>query len=840
MKSIKQIGFQKADSGFRLLSDDYDQQLDIKAAKDSITALSMIVRNFYGQSVHDAVLSSFQQKKDNFQTPQIISRKVSGPKVSYLTHFSYGLAALAVVACGIFFGVNQTLPIHSSMPLPAKQYLLMRPAVNKQISDIVKQQKGIKVVSLIGIGGAGKTTAARSYGKQQKSALTWEINAETRASLYNSIEALAIRLCDDPKQQMDIVALRDIQDHDQRLEVLLTFVRPQLKKRSDWVLIFDNIESLSDIPLYIPRDAEAWGTGTVLMTTRNANIENARYLPKGTSLKIGPLSNREKIELLESILGTENEFSADDLAALPPYPLDVSIAGHYLKEVKVSLAAYLQSIASPSKAFQEMQTEVLHHMGNYKATRFGILSLALERIVTQNPDFRVMLYALSLMDTQDISLRYLAPNDSQANVQKFIAQLRKYSLITAQGSFRDQQTICVHRSTQAAIRKFLDQSPPNDAERASYQQFLADTAYKINRQYDTKLYAWFVPHLQSAIKQTSDQDLQAVYGSIQEFLGHFEAAAHTLENALQSPEGLSSKMKVWAMVNLACVYCEQGLYKKAVQTLDHCLTSNDLKNNPEPEFYGHMGYVYKNCGEYDKARSCFDKSLELYDARGTPNAWTILVRGHISHEMGHYAEALKYYEKSLRVFQETGMNDNLQRTWALARSAKAMSKLGKIEQAEEYLKEASEICARNVSKKHLSFVFVYYNQGRVAFMKGDYEAAIKSAQLGINIYNFYQKADTVRHTRLLRLMANAYLAMGRVKEAYAPLQQSLQIFEKSGHPEIYATYEDLGDFYKADGQPAKSLEHLRLAYSKLVEAKPNAAPLIDRIRKKIESLDPIP
>ena len=47
------------------------------------------------------------------------------------------------------------------------------------------------------------------------------------------------------------------------------------QKESNWLLIYDNVEALSDMKEYMPLDADAWGRGHVLITTCNANLQHA-------------------------------------------------------------------------------------------------------------------------------------------------------------------------------------------------------------------------------------------------------------------------------------------------------------------------------------------------------------------------------------------------------------------------------------------------------------------------------------------------------------------------------------------------------------------------------------
>lgn len=57
----------------------------------------------------------------------------------------------------------------------------------------------------------------------------------------------------------------------------LSFVKSALQKESDWLLIYDNVETLSDMKAYLPLEHEMWGRGRVLITTCNANLQHAYF-----------------------------------------------------------------------------------------------------------------------------------------------------------------------------------------------------------------------------------------------------------------------------------------------------------------------------------------------------------------------------------------------------------------------------------------------------------------------------------------------------------------------------------------------------------------------------------
>ena len=158
----------------------------------------------------------------------------------------------------------------------------------------------------------------------------------------------------------------DIKDGTRRESRLLLFVQKQLKTVSNWFLIFDNIENVNEIASYIPQDKKVWGFGRVIITTRNANIENSDILNRENIINIGEIIATEKLQLFTNItkdlpyktLHTEEE-TKDFLEKIPSFPLDVSIAAHYLKDTGMQYRNYIEELDSSKKEFTALQTSIL-------------------------------------------------------------------------------------------------------------------------------------------------------------------------------------------------------------------------------------------------------------------------------------------------------------------------------------------------------------------------------------------------------------------------------------------------------------------------------------------------
>jgi DNA-binding CsgD family transcriptional regulator len=279
--------------------------------------------------------------------------------------------------------------VQSDLVIPAAPILLNRLELINQINDQFKQQTGqIRTVVLLGMGGSGKTTLARQYARSKETPVVWEINADTQISLVESLENLAYALSQTVEDKKALRGLMDIRNPKEREEKILFFLKERLKSYSNWFLIFDNVEKFSDIQKYFPFDSKIWGKGEILVTTQNENIPNNRHF--SYMVKVGELSSEEKLDLFTKIMSNSDASSltADQkeqsqrlLNEISSFPLDVSVAAHYLKVTNINYLKYLDNINKYKNDFDNLQSNILKEVGNYTKTRYGIITLSLKKII---------------------------------------------------------------------------------------------------------------------------------------------------------------------------------------------------------------------------------------------------------------------------------------------------------------------------------------------------------------------------------------------------------------------------------------------------------------------------
>jgi len=202
--------------------------------------------------------------------------------------------------------------------LPGREELLAE--VDARLA--AQPSTGPLVVALTGLGGVGKTSVAVEYAHRHMAELgvVWQVAAEEPAALAAGFSELAVQLGTgtgprpgDPVAQVHAV----------------------LARRSDWLLVFDNVPS----PAAIQKALPPAGGGRVLITSQYANW------PGANTLEVPVLERAVAARFLldrTGAWGTTEESAAAELAAeLGGLPLALEQAGAYMQATGRSIGDYL-------------------------------------------------------------------------------------------------------------------------------------------------------------------------------------------------------------------------------------------------------------------------------------------------------------------------------------------------------------------------------------------------------------------------------------------------------------------------------------------------------------------
>jgi DNA-binding CsgD family transcriptional regulator/ABC-type dipeptide/oligopeptide/nickel transport system ATPase subunit len=644
---VKTEDFEKASKNFA----DFES-IELGGEINYYFSVFAILEKLFLDKTLDSIIAEFKKIYERVETPlekphslALLSEKTGKhlwhqPLPFVKSKVTYGgLALLLVILVGIGFLYPSTHKsyIRSDLVFPTEAVLLDRSEIISRIDRGLKARSGIQTAALVGPGGAGKTTLARQYAHQQKANVIWEINAETHENLKSSFENLAQALS---KTKEDKEILREIQETKDPLareNKILRFVKEHLKEASNWLLIFDNMEKFIDIQKYFPHDFKTWGQGKIIITTRDANIQNNRHI--NTTLQIGELDPSHKLLLFSKIMnsGGKEAFSNSEkkaamafLEKIPPYPLDISIAAYYLKSTHTSYSKYLDMLGAYSQDFAKVQENLLKEAGDYTKTRYGIITLSLQHLINTHPDFRDLLLIISFLDPQNIPIGLLDKYKGSATADNFIYNLKKNSFITSESllSSGKMPTFSIHRSTQTIALAYLAQRQSSEKNNhfievvgMLFKNYVEEAIDKEDF-FTMKL---LIRHCEAFLSHHNllpDFIVAAIggeLGNIYRDLSHYKKAKQYFEESLVLYKKSHFENHPWfarALAGLGNVHREQGSYKKAKQLFEASLSifkKNSYENHPWfAQVLGCLGDIYREQCNYEKAKQLLEESLAIY------------------------------------------------------------------------------------------------------------------------------------------------------------------------------------------------------------------------------------
>lgn len=776
-----------------------------------------------------------------------------------------------VVLSAIIYTSTLEIQPQSELRLPPNDQLLVRRGLQEKIVMILNKSRAlgreVPCVTIIGIGGAGKTTLARMIARGHQG-VVWEINAETIDSLKSSYISLAYTLAQNKESREKINFIMNMPAGKVRDDNLIRYIKEQLKLRKDgWCLLLDNVESLKHMEDYIPQNPKIWGRGCVLITTRNQNCRIGRAVP------INDLSQTEKLELFQKVttINTISNNTEDFLAQLPPYPLDIVVAGKYVQRTKTNIFEYLERLRF-SQLGEEEQRFLVGHELSYTKTRYEIVHSSLKEILHQLPDAKRTLLALSLMDSQSIPTLVLEALCKDCSWKQLLSLLKSYSLITSESTINSIEVISLHRSIQRIIANYLqDYLKKEDYENNllevshAIEGFLNKALFELER-YDLAIAT--ENHLKVLLQRVDKTSpswrrialqylnlsatlVQTSRLSFQEFKQLAEFTMSKI-NMKKTSSQQSNQFYLFKSLYGEVLYL-QGEYSYA---LDQTEAAYKYFKQLDPKSLGYyksshrLANLYRVLGRYEYALMHLKESFKLsliHSKQWVEHSNLLIQKSLYLRDLGHYQESqkvlinskdtLRLHRSSCLVFtpydhysaaldSELGYYDvAINKGYQLEKGVFALDKRypgfvyiylgralflkGKFKSADEVLHKAKHLCEKYQYDHNINYIrSLLPTLGQLYTVKKQYDKAkeilLRASSLIANHYG-------EKHFMIARVKAytgELALARGHLDEAEHCLQESLALLKPINHTDMYIPLEILAKLYHTryiKGQAQKQL-----------------------------------
>jgi DNA-binding CsgD family transcriptional regulator len=689
-----------------------------------------------------------------------------------------------------------TQNIRSDFIIPHKSTLLERSSIIAEIKEKLNDKDNMQTVVLIGTGGAGKTTLARLYASKQNANVTWEINAETKDSIMNSFENLGYALSQTAEQKQELKTIQEIQDFDKKQARLVLFIRNKLKIHPNWLLIYDNVETFSDIKDYFPYDQKAWGSGQIIITTRNSTIANNSYVSGGQVIFLEELSHSEQFDLFTKILNSEDRYNYSTseqertlqfLQNIPPLPLDVTTAAYYIKEIGITYEEYLNRKEQCSEEFAVTQGEIIKEKSSYIKNRYGIITLSLKHLMEQEPSFSSLLLLISMVDSQNIPRSLLDSYKGKISVDNFLHNLSKYTIIN-KNCYKNNtnSTFSLHRSTQAIILHYLTKVlnlNKNSQLIESIATTLETYIDRILEVEDIIIIKQLFPHLTSFLEKNLVNELTKSH--LTSKLGHIYWSTYL--NGAKAVDSLKQALR---------------FYKSYYKT-----------PNPRKAYtLGQLGIAYKMLGNRKKEQEYLEKSLALYqryygEEKHIEIAW-LLVNLASFYRKVDYQKTQEYFERGLAIYKDYYGENDIKTSWVLGNLGRFYRSFGNYKKAKDLLEQTITIQQNNEAKNQIEYAWLVINLGIVHQNLGNNEKAKKLIKKGLSFYKETLEDEHIEVAWSRIHLAIVYGNLGNWSRAKQLIQKSLGYYIQhygKDHDEIAwaleklgVTYRELGDFISAN------------------------------------------
>lgn len=672
--------------------------------------------------------------------------------------------------------------------------------------------------TIFGLGGIGKTQLSIQYAyyyHYKYKTCIWFVDAESSYSIYNSFYGFA--------QRFNLFLPVNYNAAD-----LQRVIKTWLSENHNWLLIFDNLEIIDTIMPYLPNKIN----GRIIITTRNTRIDY------GSQLLLDVFSLHEAECFMKRRLSKNNEckleyYKYEDFSEKSPvlikrlgyFPLALEQAAAYIKEVRCSIASYIELLKQSGVDVFSDQYGSPEYYEHVVTSTWNISFAALEKSSRQLLNLCAYMGADNIPVNFFVEMRDKLPApltddlSRQLTLNRVVTGLRTYSLTSGTVEY-----IHIHRLVQEVIRKYHEFEDVNNYEKNRWlqldfsilDQYLPDSCEEPNSAFrfmQIAIHAESIADYYSMFTKTEHNKLKLanVYnkiGQCYDDCGIFDSAFSNYFNSLQIKEQYLGKKHSDTAIqydNIGLSYTKTGNYREAIQWHNKAIKVLEISLGKESldtaAAYNNLGLALVKAGSYDLGitwyQKCLDIELKILGNEHIEIAADYNNIGEAYHQKGNEALALKYLKKALKI------------------------------------KEKRIGCMSS------NTAITYNNLGSVYWKCKQYDEAMIYTKKSLEIY---EKIYGKNHPNIALEMGNLASILadkGEINDAKYYYSEAIKIGEKSlglSHPDTAKNIDGIGTIYLDEEETSMALSCFLLAYKLFIATLDHQHKDVVRVRKHLHKI----
>ena len=222
--------------------------------------------------------------------------------------------------------------------------------ISKQLEELKEaNEKRLSYLYISGNPGSGKSQLAGLVGKRyfdvvnsipNSTVFVMTANAESPSTLLESYISLARKLKCPEYATTNTLNSPDL-NSDEKIAHMKSLIGTKIQLYSSWLLVVDNVKSISKIHAYLPESGdEQWARGQLLITTQDTmSVPPTNSFTSHLSFSKG-MEPHDAMTLLEKLSGI-SDYDTKKLAQVLDYqPLALAIAATYVREAQQNRANF--------------------------------------------------------------------------------------------------------------------------------------------------------------------------------------------------------------------------------------------------------------------------------------------------------------------------------------------------------------------------------------------------------------------------------------------------------------------------------------------------------------------